>query len=182
MTLGVQLQPQNNTKCRPCKFDVTPARSATYCELREIYSSKFPLSRNSLLPGYAPSVVGIRLPGGKLPLTIPQGAFVSVRHAHSWVNGIQARRLPVTLLLSTFSSCIAPLSLRPSYDGSFFVKKCSDFTRSSCRRCTPPSYCRVFVGQSRAGFLRAANHAPGYRRLSKGRLPEAGGQWLVGAR
>ena len=54
------------------KSDVTPAGSATYHELRGIYSLKFPLSRNSLLPVSAPCVVRVRLPGGRLPLTIAQ--------------------------------------------------------------------------------------------------------------
>ena len=57
------------------KFDVTPTRSATYHELGGINSLKFPFPRNSLLSGFAPHVVGVRLPGGRLPLTIPKEHF-----------------------------------------------------------------------------------------------------------
>ena len=78
------------------KSDVTPARSATYHELRGIYSLKFPLSLNSLLPGYASCGGGTPTRRWAASDHLPRSIF-SVRRAQPWVDGIQACRLTVIL-------------------------------------------------------------------------------------
>ena len=131
-------------------------------------------------PPFSYAYVGVRLPGGTLPLTIPQEAFFPLDAPTLGCMASERVGSPLHFkcryLLSHRSSKSSTISSR------FFVENVAISRKVVPAVEHPPSFCRAFAGQSIAGFLHAANHAAYYRRRCKGRLPDAGGQWLVGAR
>ena len=66
--------------------------------------------------------------------------------------GIQVCRLTVILRMLIFSPCIVPLYLRPSHDASFFIENVAISRQVVPAGARPPSCCRSFAGQSRAGL------------------------------
>ena len=81
--------------------------------------------------------------------------FFSVRRTYFSVDGIRAWRLTVTIPMSIYSHCIAPLYLLPSPDSFFFIEMLVVW-----RHVIP-------AGRSRPAFaaLAPADHAPANQRV-----------------
>ena len=75
-----------SSSCLPSDIAYFPMINLTLTrELRGMYSLKFPSSRNLLPPGYTPRVVGVRLPGGRLPLAMEHHPW-SIIHGCLWLH------------------------------------------------------------------------------------------------